>query len=1036
MQVGRGSLIAIGFSLLLVGVGARSVRAQAILEGKATGTVMSDDGAPLPGATVEITSPSLLGGKRSTTTSERGTYVFLNLPGGTYSITASRDAFKTVTQENVVVSAASVMTVDFTLPVGAIEEYVTVAAEGPIVDTKTSTIDAKIDRDLMDKVPTSRDAFLDLALMTPGMSPGSGAPTQTTEFQSPTAYSSSTNENVFLINGVDATSPRAGSFGSLVNVNYDIVEEVRVVSLGSRAEYGSFSGAAIDVVTKSGGNEFNGSFAFYSKLGSVADNQPAPGEDLGRPFLFIGENAQLAGEIETDWEASGTLGGPIVKDKAWFFGAFDNVSTASLPPRWPLKSEYKGRYADAKVSAAPFENHLAWVAYHHENNDSNGGSWGSQPGWDTTMTYGTKTANNTLSSQWQWLAGPKTTFSAKWLGFWTDDSPYIPEDAPDHPGYINWWKWTDAYGSYGINGAFPYVEGYQSSRNTLQADLSHYAEDFLGEHDIKFGAQYTKGRSNSQGGYFQNYVNFLYPYRWTQSVQYLQSWYGDTGLRFYNQQDTINPSLTVRTGDSLGMFFDDQWTPSRRLTINLGLRFDHMTSKYGAGKVYEFPGSPDAINDPPPVLRDRASTDNIFDFKTIAPRIGLTYQVTEDGKTVARASYGRYYLPLTAESLRRFGPDMPLVSRSFQMFEVGPWDRVDTNGDGFIDSIETREAARLVHGLTPLSEEEQTIDYSWTLNVADGLKNQHTDQFTLGLEREIAPNFSVSGTYIYKHATDLFANIPINEVTGQEWEYERIPFTTSNGQTVNLYSVVHQDYDGNGVVDGADVGFVDNNDGSRVQNLPSFDGTTPKRDYHGAQVTFRKRFDQWQTLASVLYSSSSGIARRSFRQDFNVEGPMFYDDNWMGNLNYAVNNLEGPLPFTPTWEVKVSGSYSIPSVAVDVGARLRFMTGRPVWELENYPQHTQFGDPPGGVIIPNGLPQVVSVDPNDPDNLPNLALLDLHAAKIFRLGEQQSLHVVLDGFNIFNTNTPTDMGVVGEGYGNVTNIPQGRRFRFGVRFEF
>ncbi len=147
----------------------------------------------------------------------------------------------------------------------------------------------------MDKVPTSRDAFLDLALMTPGMSPGSGAPTQTTEFQSPTAYSSATNENVFLINGVDATSPRAGSFGSLVNVNYDIVEEVRVVSLGSRAEYGSFSGAAIDVVTKSGGNEFNGSFAFYSKLGSVADNQPAPGEDLGRPFLFIGENAQLAG---------------------------------------------------------------------------------------------------------------------------------------------------------------------------------------------------------------------------------------------------------------------------------------------------------------------------------------------------------------------------------------------------------------------------------------------------------------------------------------------------------------------------------------------------------------------------------------------------------------------------------------------------------------------------------------------------------------------------------------------------------------------
>src|SRR5262245_66032410 len=128
-------------------------------------------------------------------------------------------------------------------------EEVTVSAEAPIVDTKTSTIDSRIDSQLLAKLPTSRDAFYDLALSTPGMFTGSGAPTQTTEFQSPTAYGSSTNENVFLINGVDATSPRAGSFGSLVNVNYDSVEEVRIVATGSKAEYANFSGAAIDVMT-------------------------------------------------------------------------------------------------------------------------------------------------------------------------------------------------------------------------------------------------------------------------------------------------------------------------------------------------------------------------------------------------------------------------------------------------------------------------------------------------------------------------------------------------------------------------------------------------------------------------------------------------------------------------------------------------------------------------------------------------------------------------------------------------------------------
>ncbi len=79
----------------------------------------------------------------------------------------------------------------------------------------------------------------------------------------------------------------------------------------------------------------------------------------------------------------------------------------------------------------------------------------------------------------------------------------------------------------------------------------------------------------------------------------------------------------------------------------------------------------------------------------------MSYALTEDGKTVARASYGRYYQPISVETLRRFGPDMPLVERTTQIFEVGPWSSVDTNGDGEIDTVETRDAARRVHGLTP-----------------------------------------------------------------------------------------------------------------------------------------------------------------------------------------------------------------------------------------------------------------------------------------------------------------------------------------------
>src|SRR4030042_1952679 len=267
-----------------------------------------------------------------------------------------------------------------------------------------------------------------------------------------------------------------------------------------------------------------------------------------------------------------------------------------------------------------------------------GWSWGSEPEWDTSMTYGPETYNNTVSAQWQYMPASNMIFTAKYLGFWTDDQPHIPEEGRlGQPGYINWWKWNS---QYGINGDFPYVEAQKSNRQTVQADMSYYAEDFLGEHDIKFGAQYTKGRGNWMGGYFQNYANFPYPLGggWGYvdglgyKIDYLktQTWYyGNAiqdGLLFYNNKVEMNPFLTVRTADSLGFFID---------------------------------------------------------AKPMPPRVGITYQLTEDGKTVLRANYGRYYMPLAVEFLRRFGPDMQMTNLYYQIYMV-PWDVADRNHDGYI----------------------------------------------------------------------------------------------------------------------------------------------------------------------------------------------------------------------------------------------------------------------------------------------------------------------------------------------------------------
>jgi outer membrane receptor protein involved in Fe transport len=1045
------------------------LNAQSVMEGKISGTVTDDKGEILPGVSVEITGVAIMG-KRATVTSGRGTFIFLNVPPGKITMTVSIAGFKTWIQDNLILGAGSFIEVNPSLQIGAIDEQVTVLARSPIVDVKTSTVDSRLDSELLAKLPTSRDAFYDLALTTPGMfdngSSGSWQP-------SPTAYGGSSMENVFLVNGVNTTNPRGAAFGSLVKVNYNAVEEVRVVALGSRAEYGSFSGAAIDVLTKSGSNKFHGNLAYYTELrgGFFKENYPItsvgdPNVPLAAPdnWLFYLAGDKLAGKTLKNWEGNFTIGGPIIKDKIWFYGAFDYLRSASMPVNWDLQNTYLGRYADLKISTEPFAKARAWVSYHQESNKGDGWSWGTQPGWDTSMTYGVGSKNNTLSAQFQWLPTGSTIVTAKYLGFWTNDQPFVPDDRPANSGFINWWKWGP---SYGVEGAFPYVEAQKSTRQTFQGDVSTYVEDFLGEHDIKFGVQYTKGRGNWMGGYFQNYANFTYPlggwwgyvpgYGYDIENALKGQWYNyggftfDDGLMFYNRQEHLPPFLTVRTADSLGLFVDDQWSPTKRLTFNLGFRYDRMSTKYGEGKVFDYLTEPSDINDPNlGVIRTRTGTGNIFDFKTFSPRLGVTYQLTKDGKTVVRANYGRYYMPLAVEFLRRFGPDMPNVDRHWQVYGI-PWEQADLDGNHYLDSTgvsgvnELREAVRLIAPMLNsyangmLYESISSDDYSWTLNVADNVKDQFTDQFSLNLEREIMKDFSLSATYIYKQSASLFVNVPINTQTNEEWDYERITYDPNFGDPVDLYSIVLADYNGDGFTNSTDIGYLGTINDFRVENMQSYNYTDgapkikPQRTYQALQLVLNKRYSaRWQGLASVVYSWSSGTAQRTQRQNDNMMGPMLTDDTWMGSVNYTVNNMDGRLPFVPTWEMKASGSYSVPVVDMDLGLRFRFHTGRPLWRLEGYPARTQWGGPDDGIIATGGGRIVSSTEPFI---LPSLALFDFRAEKAINIKRYGSIHVVLDVFNIFNSANVTNADYSGL-WGRIEGISDARRFRLSFMYQF
>jgi hypothetical protein len=310
----------------------------------------------------------------------------------------------------------------------------------------------------------------------------------------------------------------------------------------------------------------------------------------------------------------------------------------------------------------------------------------------------------------------------------------------------------------------------------------------------------------------------------------------------------------------------------------------------------------------------------------------------------------------------------------------------------------------------------------------------YTDQISLNIERELVKDFSVSGTYIYKHAANLFVNVPINRETGQEWEYERVPFEVEPGNTVDLYSIVNKDYNGDGVLDGADIAWIGEHNTFRVENQQAYDGKKAQRTYQALQLVFNKRYsNRWQGLASVVYSWSNGTAQRTMRQDDNMMGPMITDDTWMGNLNYTINNMDGPLPFVPKLEVKASGSYTVPYVELDLGLRFRMHTGRPVWEWLGYPVITQWSGPGAeGAINPGGLVRVIK--DTEPTYLPTLALFDFRLEKAFRIKSYGAVHVVLDILNAFNAANVTNIDI--GNWGRITGLSDARRFRLSFMYQF
>jgi hypothetical protein len=580
--------------------------AQGVQTGTITGTVHSADGLSLPGATVTASSPALQG-QRSAVTDVNGVYFIKGLPAGTYTVAFEIQSFKLVTRENVVVNVGGTAEVTQLMALSGVTETVNVTAETPTpAPLSTPVLSQAYAKRELDPLPVGRVPNL-IADLAPGLTSNSPNVGQLS-ISGATAF-----DNVFMINGVDVNDNLFGTANNLFIE--DAIQETSILTGGISAEYGRFSGGVINVITKSGGNVFSGSFREnFSNPNWIADTPRQKTAGI--------KNADILSK-----STEGTFGGPVTKDRLWFFssGRYSNANSTNtfiLSSASSLRTDTNKR-GEVKITGSPMMGQTLSMDYTNNSTAQNNRYSLNSNSLDPTVLINETQPNSLFVTNYNGIVASKffatLQYSQKKFGFVgaggtntaITASPIMTRGVT--PGE-----------SSGLLYGAPYFSALDpENRNNKQftGSLSYtVSSKKSGTHDLKGGGEFY--RSTRTGGNSQSATNYVI------QADYLQAGgqpvYDSSGVpipvftpgvtRIQNWLPTVGAILNINT---TSFYFQDHWVANPRLSMDLGTRFE--------------------------MVRSNATGDIVtVDTTTIVPRVGVTYDLQGNGQTVVQATYGHY----------------------------------------------------------------------------------------------------------------------------------------------------------------------------------------------------------------------------------------------------------------------------------------------------------------------------------------------------------------------------------------------------------